>query len=149
RRWDSAAPEEKPGLTIRLFGQGDAAAEAEALEEIGLPQQMQQQQQQDRDREQQVHGLPEAQHVNATIVLNSTTLCRVLVESLLLPAASSGIGSLLGRIPAFRRSGLGHFGRAMLGGCAYFVFKDIVRVLYKYLLYRTYSSRYIQGRKRF
>ncbi|KAJ2514045.1 hypothetical protein H4217_005977 [Coemansia sp. RSA 1939] len=151
RRWDSAAPEEKPGLTIRLFGQGDAAAEAEALEEIGLPQQIQQQQQQqqDQDREQQVHGLPEAQHVNATIVLNSTTLCRVLVESLLLPAASSGIGSLLGRIPAFRRSGLGHFGRAMLGGCAYFVFKDIVRVLYKYLLYRTYSSRYIQGRKRF
>ncbi|KAJ2384601.1 hypothetical protein GGI23_006894, partial [Coemansia sp. RSA 2559] len=68
--------------------------------------------------------------------------------SLLLPAISSGVGALLGRLPILRLPGLSHFSRAMLGGCVYFVFKDFVRMLYKYLLYRTRASRYIQGRKR-
>ncbi|KAJ1668846.1 hypothetical protein IW140_000088 [Coemansia sp. RSA 1813] len=157
RRWETVAPQEKQGLTIHLFGQGERAdaldaAAAAAAAPIGGPdggavaQQQEQQMQQE-----QVHGLPvraNGQHVDATIVLNGTTMCRVLVESLLLPAISSGVGALIGRLPMFRRPSLSHFSRAMLGGCVYFVFKDLVRMLYKYLLYRTRSSRYIQGRKR-
>ncbi|KAJ1797720.1 hypothetical protein LPJ59_002952 [Coemansia sp. RSA 2399] len=151
RRWETAtAPQEKQDITIRLFGQGnraeaDAAADGAAMLLAGNLVQQEQPQQE------QVHGLPArvgGQQADATIVLNGSTLCRVLVESLLLPAISSGVGALLGRLPMLRLPGLSHFSRAMLGGCVYFVFKDFVRMLYKYLLYRTRASRYIQGRKR-
>ncbi|KAJ2555275.1 hypothetical protein EV175_002310 [Coemansia sp. RSA 1933] len=150
RRWETAGPQEKQGLTIRLFGQGveaEAAPEGAAMLLAG-----------NMVQEEQVHGLPGdvgngggragGPQADATIVLNGTTMCRVLVESLLLPAISSGVGALLGRLPMLRRPGLSHFSRAMLGGCVYFVLKDLVRMLYKYLLYRTRASRYIHGRKR-
>ncbi|KAI9503247.1 hypothetical protein GGI25_004263 [Coemansia spiralis] len=150
RRWDSALPPEKQGMTIRLFGRRDVDQEdvaADAQNDVGqidrpaIPQQ-----------QQHIHGLPDqpgGRNIDATIVLSGAWLCRTLVESLLLPVISSIFGAMIGRLPFFRRPGLSHFSRAMIGGCIYFVVKDIVRVLYKYLLYRTRSSRYIQGRKRF
>ncbi|KAJ1644185.1 hypothetical protein LPJ64_004124 [Coemansia asiatica] len=85
----------------------------------------------------------------ATIVLNGTSLGRTLVESLLLPIISSACGTILCKLPFMRKPlELSHFSKVMLGGCAYFFVKDILRILHKYLLYRSRSSRYIQGRKR-
>ncbi|KAJ2763639.1 hypothetical protein GGI18_006625, partial [Coemansia linderi] len=83
----------------------------------------------------------------ATIVLNGASLGRMLVESLLLPVISSACGSLIAKLPFVRR-GLSHFSKVVLGGCAYFVVKDLLRVFYKYLLFRSRSSRYLKGRKR-
>ncbi|KAJ2279891.1 hypothetical protein EV176_001294, partial [Coemansia sp. RSA 451] len=96
-------------------------------------------------------GLPArvGHNFEATIVLNGASLGRTLVESLLLPAISSAFGAVIGKLPFVRRPGLSHFSRAMIGGCAYFVIKDLIRMLYKYLLYRSRSSRFIEGRKRF
>ncbi|KAJ1838747.1 hypothetical protein LPJ70_005338 [Coemansia sp. RSA 2708] len=137
RRWESHVPAEQGTLTIRGFGlrHGDEGDAAWALADNA------------GNAEQAAAGGRAAHNFEATIVLNGASLGRTLVESLLLPAISSAFGAALGRLPFVRR-GLSPFSRAMIGGCAYFVVKDLVRMLYKYLLYRSRSSRYIEGRKR-
>ncbi|KAJ1719690.1 hypothetical protein LPJ53_005586 [Coemansia erecta] len=156
RRWETetASVQQQP-ITIRRFGPGNrnvigpaddvvdnfdeqAAAALDEQQQLLL---------QPGDRRQQMP--PRAgRNFEATIVLNGPSLGRTLVESLLLPVISSACGTLLGRIPLLARHPMGHFSRVMLGGCLYFIVKDLVRMFYKYLLYRSRSSMYIQGRKR-
>ncbi|KAJ1734358.1 hypothetical protein LPJ61_001108 [Coemansia biformis] len=162
RRWESFLPPEQGTLTVHGFGfrhgaganAGDGetngngwpmAAGGQAGTGAADNAPLQQPQQQE-----QRLGLPirAGPNFEATIVLNGASLGRTLIESLLLPAISSALGSVIGRLPFARRAGLGTFSRAMLGGCAYFVVKDLIRTLYKYLLYRSCSSRHIEGRKR-
>ncbi|KAJ1936416.1 hypothetical protein EC988_008202, partial [Linderina pennispora] len=54
----------------------------------------------------------------------------------------------LGKLPFLKGRGLGHFHRAVIGGCAYVLTKDLVHMLYRYLFYRTRIGRTVQGRKR-
>ncbi|KAJ2769843.1 hypothetical protein IWQ56_002395, partial [Coemansia nantahalensis] len=163
RRWESYLPPEQGTLTIRGFGFHDNAgangggggAEAAANEWPGAAGQAEGDAAADQappgqQPQPQPLGLPirAGQNFEATIVLNGASLGRTLVESLLLPAISSAVGSALCRLPFVRRAGLSTFSRVMLGGCTYFVVKDLIRMLYKYLLYRSRSSRHIQGRRR-
>ncbi|KAJ1893186.1 hypothetical protein LPJ66_005908 [Kickxella alabastrina] len=150
RRWEGQTSSDQQLLTIRRFGlrhgvdanPNNANFNQLAAEHAAEQQQIQQQQQGVRQ--------PRAgRNFEATIVLNSASLGRTLVESLLLPLISSACGALINKLPfMIRPIGLSHFSKVMLGGCAYFLVKDLVRMLYKYLLYRSRSSRYIQGRKR-
>ncbi|KAJ2546409.1 hypothetical protein GGF44_004565, partial [Coemansia sp. RSA 1694] len=151
RRWETQVPPEQRILTIQDFGlgQGMAAAAAAELGVNGndgpIPGPVA-----DANDQQAQGPLPAAQvghNFEATIVLNGASLGRMLVESLLLPVISSTCGSLIARLP-FARRGLSHFSKVMLGGCAYFVVKDLIRIFYKYLLFRSRSSRYLKGRKR-
>ncbi|KAJ2159859.1 hypothetical protein GGF46_002698 [Coemansia sp. RSA 552] len=154
RRWESHLPQERDTLTIHGIGlQPDtnapdaadewpdviaARADNAAANQVRMVEEQQQQQ----------PGQPGAPNFEATIVLNGASLGRTLVESLLLPAISSAFGAAIGRLPFMRRPGLSHFSRVMVGGCVYFIVKDLIRMLYKYLLYRSRSSRFIKGRKR-
>ncbi|KAJ2777966.1 hypothetical protein GGI15_004334 [Coemansia interrupta] len=155
RRWETetTSVQQQP-ITIRRFGLGN-------LDDIGPVDDVL-----NNFEEQAVAALDEQQqpllpgdrgqrmppragrNFEATIVLNGPSLGRTLVESLLLPVISSACGTLLGRLPLLARHSMGHFSKAMLGGCLYFIVKDIVRMFYKYLLHRSRSSRYILGRKR-
>ncbi|KAJ2708318.1 hypothetical protein H4R19_004812, partial [Coemansia spiralis] len=162
RRWAKCLPPEEGTLTIRGFGfhhgaEADAnGAEANAVGPArddgaaAVDQVQPQQQPPAAQQQQQGLGLPirAGRTFEATIVLNGASLGRTLVESLLLPAISSAVGSAICRLPFVRRAGLSTFSRVMLGGCAYFVVKDLIRMLYKYLLYRSRSSRHIEGRRR-
>ncbi|KAJ2778610.1 hypothetical protein H4R18_004489 [Coemansia javaensis] len=164
RRWESHMPPEQDTLTIRALDAGldngaednnnnnNAAIDADGHAAAALAANQARAQQQQQQQQQQLGlGLPmqAGRNFEATIVLNGASIGRTLVESLLLPTISSALGAAICKLPFVRRAGLGHFSRAMLGGCAYFVVKDLVRVLYKYLLYRSRSSRSIEGRKRF
>ncbi|KAJ2747892.1 hypothetical protein GGI20_000187 [Coemansia sp. BCRC 34301] len=133
--WEAQVPREQGILTIHDFGlrQDMADVEPNAGGDDGLAL--------DPAAAQAVRN------IGPTIVLNGVSLGRMLVESLLLPAISSACGSLVARLPFFRR-GLSHFSKVILGGCTYFVVKDLIRILYKYLLFRSRSSRYLKGRKR-
>ncbi|KAI9479386.1 hypothetical protein LPJ78_005372 [Coemansia sp. RSA 989] len=154
RRWESHLPPEQGTLTIRGFGLRNDAENNDNLEDAniaGWPAALAGREGNDaanqvRDQEQQ--GRP-GHNFEATIVLNGASLGRTLVESLLLPVISSAFGSVIGKLPFMRRPGLSHFSRTVLGGCAYFVIKDLIRTLYKYLLYRSRSSRHVEGRKRY
>ncbi|KAJ2082513.1 hypothetical protein H4R24_001539 [Coemansia sp. RSA 988] len=146
RRWEEHLPEEEGSLTIRGFGlRHDIAGNpvdadewpAEALMPV-----------EDDVVAQQEQPARAGHNFQATIVLNGALLGRTLVESLLLPVISSALGTVIIKLPFMRRPSLTHFSKTMIGGCAYFVIKDLVRMLYKYLLYRSRSSRYIEGRKR-
>ncbi|KAJ2611951.1 hypothetical protein H4S08_002922 [Coemansia sp. RSA 1365] len=146
RRWEAYLPPEQGSLTIRGFGlrHDPAANQADADEwpaDVLAPLE-------DEVVPQQEPPARAGRNFEATIVLNGASLGRTLVESLLLPVISSALGSVIARLPFMRRPGLTYFSKAMIGGCAYFVIKDLVRMLYKYLLYRSRSSRYIEGRKR-
>ncbi|KAJ2125298.1 hypothetical protein GGH12_004066 [Coemansia sp. RSA 1822] len=152
RRWESHLPAEQGTLTIRGFGLRHNADGNEDANAAGWPAALLAQGDNDAPNQiQDAQGLPArvGHNFEATIVLNGASLGRTLVESLLLPAISSAFGAVIGKLPFVRRPGLSHFSRAMIGGCAYFVIKDLVRMLYKYLLYRSRSSRFIEGRKRF
>ncbi|KAJ2718861.1 hypothetical protein GGI07_005548 [Coemansia sp. Benny D115] len=149
RRWETHPSPDQHLLSIQRFGMRhgiDADPNNvnfnnnQALDGALDPQQQQQH---------RVVPVRAGRSFEATIVLNSASLGRTLVESLLLPIISSACGTLVSKLPLFRRPPvMSHFSRVMLGGCVYFVVKDLLRMLYKYLLYRSRSSKYIQGRKR-
>ncbi|KAI8324563.1 hypothetical protein GQ54DRAFT_309113 [Martensiomyces pterosporus] len=133
RRWESRLPPEQRALTVRRFGMQQPLLQPQA----GA----------NNDNE---AVQPRAnRNFEATIVLNGSAFGRTLVESLLLPVISTLCGSAIAKLPFVQRRGLSHFSRTIIGGCAYFLVKDLVRVFYKYLLYQTRVSRFIQGRKRF
>ncbi|KAJ2015552.1 hypothetical protein IWW57_005668 [Coemansia sp. S610] len=146
RRWDAQIPPEQRMLTIQGFGlhQGMAGNELNVGDEDDLVAGLV-----DNGNDQQgaLGAAQPGRNFEATIVLNGASLGRMLVESLLLPVISSACGSLIAKLPFVRR-GLSHFSKVVLGGCAYFVVKDLLRVFYKYLLFRSRSSRYLKGRKR-
>ncbi|KAJ1997633.1 hypothetical protein H4R26_005760 [Coemansia thaxteri] len=136
-RWESHVPPEQSIFTIQGF---EMHADTPARGELLVLDQVA------NENEQQ--GFARAdRNFEALIMLNGVSLRRTVVESLLLPAISSLCGTLIAKLP-FVRSGLSQFSKAVLGGCAYFVVKDLVRIFYKYLLFRSRSSRYIKGRKR-
>ncbi|KAJ2696661.1 hypothetical protein FB645_006142 [Coemansia sp. IMI 203386] len=151
RRWETQPSLDQQPVAIRRIGTLPHGTN-DAIDNIvvenpadrGDPDQQQQQLQRN-----QVLPARVGRNFEATIVLNGASLGRTLVESLLLPIISSACGTILGKLPFMRRPlEVSHFNKVMLGGCVYFFVKDLVRILYKYLLYRSRSSRYIQGRKR-
>ncbi|KAJ2068473.1 hypothetical protein GGH13_004895 [Coemansia sp. S155-1] len=149
RRWDTQLPPEQRMLTIQDFGlrQGMAGDELIANDENGLIPDMVANGNDQQGEQAAAAAAQAGRNFEATIVLNGASIARILVESLLLPVISSACGSLIAKLPFVRR-GLSHFSKVLLGGCAYFVVKDLIRIFYKYLLFRSRSSRYLKGRKR-
>ncbi|KAJ2907497.1 hypothetical protein GGI21_003830 [Coemansia aciculifera] len=149
RHWETLVPPERPILSFEDFVVGHGMANIRVGFAVGnrdLP----------PDPPAVVHGngqqppLAGAQvghDLPAGALVNSVLLGRLLAESLLLPAISSAFGSLIARLPFVRRN-ISHFSKVVLGGCAYFVIKDLIGIFYKYLLFRSRSTRYLKGRKR-
>lgn len=160
RRWESQLPKEPETVTIRgraMFREGaqepqPLAADIGDPDPVGIGMMVMGEEEEEEDNNNNNNnnndGARPNHNLEATIVLNGAALSRKLVESLLLPLISSVCGTLVGKLPQVRRLHLGHFSKVMVGGCTYFVVRDLLCMLYKYLMYRSHSSRYIQGRKR-